>query len=874
MGKGIITTDGDKCKACYACVRNCPVKAVRMVDGKASVIVERCISCGSCLKVCNQNAKRVEDSVSMVQQMMGNGFKVVALVAPSYPAVVEMSGEKFIGALKAAGFEQVWEVASGADLISEAYKKLDLSRKFYISTPCPAVVNLVEMHYPSLIPNLAPIVSPMVATARMFRSKHSDPDIKLVFIGPCVAKKAEIEREDLNGLIDVALTFEEMKELLKAKNIDTNTVASAMPDSPCASRGYTIPLPGGLLHCMELKEELLSQSFVVSEGPERCIDVISSVDNGEVKVKFLDLLLCNGCIDGPMSGSSRSLARKKSEIISFFNSISEEKRKEGKKQITGHRVNLKAIFYDKRASLPQPTEDEIHAILAQTGKLTQEDQLNCGACGYHTCREKAIAVFQGIAEVDMCLPYLISQNTQLMQSIKEQLECQKELNRENEAIIECSYDGIVVTDAKGIITKVNPALEQLLHMTSEELIGMNVADMEKKGIVYPSATLLALKTGRPVTFLQKHETGREVLATGNPVMDEKGKVTRVIVNMRDMKALKDMENKIVHGMGEIYSEEENLEELLNLRSPAFQAVMEVARKLAKIDSTLLVLGESGTGKDVITRFIHQTGSRRKGPFIKIDCGAIPENLIESELFGYETGSFTGAKRQGKPGLLEIAHNGTVFLDEVGDLPLSQQVKLLRVLQDKKIVRVGGTKPIDINIRVIAATNRNLEEMVDNGSFRSDLFYRLSVVPLELPPLRQRKEDIIPLANRFLAKYNREYGFSKIISEDLQKILQEYHWPGNIRELENLIERLIIVSRESVIQPGSLPPGFLKKNCEGQNIEVVGIIPLKKALEEVERQLLLQAKERYNSTYKIAEILEVDQSTIVRKLKKYTPDDAG
>jgi PAS domain S-box-containing protein len=870
MGKGVITTDGDKCKACYACIRNCPVKAVRMVDGKASVITERCISCGSCLKVCNQNAKQVEDSAAMVQRMMSNGNRVVALVAPSYPAVVEVPADKYIGALKKAGFEQVWEVAAGADLISGAYRKLDLSRKFYISTPCPAVVNLVEMHYPSLIPNLVPIVSPMAATARMFRSIHSDPDIKLVFIGPCVAKKAEITREDLNELIDFALTFEEVSELFKAKGIDADTVAPAEPDSPCASRGHTIPLPGGLLHCMDLKEEFLSQSFIVAEGPERCIDVISSVDNGDIKVKFLDLLLCNGCIEGPMSGSSKSLARKKSEIIAFFDSKSAQQKKEGEKQIAGCRVNLKAVFFDKRATLTEPSEQDIQTILAETGKYSEEDQLNCGACGYHTCRDKAIAVFQGIAEVDMCLPYLISQNTRLMQSLKDQLDREKELNQENMAIINCSYDGIVVTDSRGIITKVNPALEQLLHMTSEELVGMNVEDMEKKGIVYPSATLLAIKMGRPVTFLQKHWTGKEVLTTGNPMVDERGRVSRVIINMRDMKALQDMENRISQGIGEIFSDEENLEELLSMRSPAFQAVMEVARKLARIDSTILVLGESGTGKDVITRFIHQTGIRSKGPFIKIDCGAIPENLIESELFGYETGSFTGAKRQGKPGLLEIAHTGTVFLDEVGELPLSQQVKLLRVLQDKKIIRVGGTKPIDIDIRVIGATNRDLEEMVRNGEFRSDLFYRLSVVPLEIPPLRHRREDIIPLANRFLAKYNRKYGFSKTISDQLQKIFLEYHWPGNIRELENLIERLVIVSRESEILPGSLPPDFLKRNGNGQNVEVVGIIPLKKALEEVERQLLMRAKERYNSTYRIAEILEVDQSTIVRKLKKYTP----
>lgn len=870
MGNSVITTDSEKCKACYACVRNCPVKAVRMVDGRASVIAERCISCGNCLKICNQNAKKVADSVTLVEGIIHSGSKTVAFIAPSYPAVVDIPGDIYIGALKAVGFDYVWEVAAGAELMCEAYRKLDLSEKFYISTPCPAIVNLIEMHYPSLVPNLAPIVSPMTAAAKMFRSAYSDPDIKLVFIGPCVAKKSEITRKDVNGIIDIALTFEEAEQLLHRKKIDLEDIHPAQPDSPCASMGHTIPLPGGLLHCMNLAEDLLSQKYIIAEGPKECIDVISSVNNGDIDVKFIDLLMCNGCIDGPMADQSKSITGKKKDIIAFFNNIPPEKKKDGGEQISRFQVDLSASYYNRSISLPQPTEKDILEVLARTNKYTQEDQLNCGACGYTSCREKAIAVFQGIAEVDMCLPYLLSQKIRLTQTLEEELEREKELNQENQAIIECSYDGIAVADAKGFLTKVNPALEQMLHMTASELIGVSVEELEKKGVVYPSATLLALKTGRPVTFMQKHKSGKEVLATGNPVLDEKGKATRVITNMRDLDALRDMENRISQGIGEIYVEDENLEHLLRMRSPEFQAVMEVAKKLSKIDSTVLILGESGTGKDVITRFIHQNGPRRKGPFVKIDCGAIPENLIESELFGYETGSFTGAKRQGKPGLLEIAHTGTVFLDEVGELPLSQQVKLLRVLQDKKIIRVGGTNPIDIDIRIIAATNRDLDEMVNNGEFRADLYYRLSVVPLELPPLRRRTEDILPLVNRFLEKFNHEYGTSKIISEDLKKIFLEYHWPGNIRELENLVERLVIVSPGSIIQPDDLPPDFIKRSNNGQNIEVVGMIPLKKALEEVEKQLLLKAKERYNSTYKMAEILEVDQSTIVRKLKKYLP----
>lgn len=870
MLKPVIETNGDKCKTCYACIRNCPVKAVRMVDGKASIIQERCISCGNCLKVCSQNAKEVEESVNAVETVFQSGHGSVALVAPSYPGVIKVDRELFIGALKSLGFNYVWEVAIGADAVVEAYKRIDFSSKLCISTPCPAIVNLVEMHYPELVPSLAPVMSPALATAKLARNAYRDPDMKLVFIGPCICKKQEIKREEARGLIDIAMSFDELWQLFSRRGIDLEKASPAHPDNPCASLGYTIPLSGGLLNALRLSGNLLDQQFIVAEGPEDCIEVISSVAAGEVDVKFLDLLFCKGCVDGPKIASEKGLSRRKADVMDFYLSIPEEKKREADEFISSFSVDLSSSFVDRSTSLPQPTEEDIKKILARTGKYTPEDELNCGACGYPSCREKAIAVFQGIAEVEMCLPYLITRKTELLNDIEKCLLEERKLNRENKAIIECSYDGIVVTDGQGNILKVNPALEQLLHMSAAELVGRNVADLEREKIIYPSATLLSLKQKKPVTFLQKLKSGKEVLATGNPVLNEKGEVTEVIVNIRDYNELQRMKEQLEKGLGQICSQwDEDVDSQLVAHSPVFIELLGMARKVAGVDSTVLILGESGTGKEVITRYIHQLSPRKDGPFVKINCGAIPENLMESELFGYETGAFTGAKRQGKPGLLEIAHGGTVFLDEVGDLPLSQQVKLLRVLQEKKIIRVGGTAPIDIDIRVIAATNRELAEMVKQGEFRADLYYRLSVVPLKVPPLRERKEDIIPLANYFLARFNKKYSTNRMLSERLKEILLEYHWPGNVRELENLVERLVVTARGSIIQPEDLPPAFTAGENIDKGVEVKGILPLKKALEEVEKQLLLQAKERYNSTYKMAEVLEVNQSTIVRKLKKYT-----
>jgi transcriptional regulator with PAS, ATPase and Fis domain len=297
-------------------------------------------------------------------------------------------------------------------------------------------------------------------------------------------------------------------------------------------------------------------------------------------------------------------------------------------------------------------------------------------------------------------------------------------------------------------------------------------------------------------------------------------------------------------------------------------ILQLAAKIADVDSTVFILGESGVGKEVIARFIHKRSHRDKGPFVKINCGAIPETLLESELFGYETGAFTGAKRQGKPGLIEMANEGTLFLDEIGELPLNLQVKLLQVLQEHRLVRIGGIKPITVNIRVIAATNRDIENMVKKGEFREDLFYRLNVVPITIPPLRERRDDIIPLIYHFLEEYNRKYDKAKKISAEAKDILIKYNWPGNVRELENTVERLVVTVEEDVILPHHLPENLKEINIPLKVVNVDGIIPLKDAVEMVERQLLHKAVEQCNSTYDIAKILGVNQSTVVRKIQKY------
>ncbi|MGQ9826170.1 MAG: sigma-54 interaction domain-containing protein, partial [Desulfotomaculales bacterium] len=305
------------------------------------------------------------------------------------------------------------------------------------------------------------------------------------------------------------------------------------------------------------------------------------------------------------------------------------------------------------------------------------------------------------------------------------------------------------------------------------------------------------------------------------------------------------------------------------RSQQMKRVLEMVDKVAQVDSTVLIMGESGVGKGVVASRLHRLSRRAGGPFITINCGAIPEPLLESELFGYEGGAFTGARKEGKKGLLELADGGTVFLDEITDLPLNLQVKLLQVIQEKKLIRVGGSRYRDVDIRFVAATNRDIQRMVAEGSFREDLYYRLNVIPVIIPPLRYRREDIPALIEYFLNQLNAKYETGKKFSPEAMKFLAGYNWPGNVRELENLVERLVVTTEGNEIGVGHLPEYIFEGGSRSQSrVYVLDICPLKEAMEEVERQLLTMAYGRLKNTYKVADALAINQSTVVRKIQKY------
>ncbi len=476
----------------------------------------------------------------------------------------------------------------------------------------------------------------------------------------------------------------------------------------------------------------------------------------------------------------------------------------------------------------------------------------------------------------------VLQDSSELEKISQELHYVKELNKELDAIIESSFDGLYITDGQGITLRLNKAFEMISGINGHEFLGHNVDDIEREGVVSESVTKLVLQRREPVTIIQNYKTGKITLATGNPVFDKNGEIFRVVCNVRDITELNMLNEKLERAQGLTQHYETELRSLrmkyasperLVANSPEMRKMLDMVIRIAQVESTILISGETGTGKELIAQIIHENSPCSKGPFIKVNCGAIPENLLESELFGYETGAFTGARKEGKPGFFQLASGGTLFLDEIGELPLGLQVKLLRVLQSKEITRVGGTSPIAVDVRIVAATNRDLLEMVQNKQFRGDLYYRLNVLPIHVPPLRERKDDIPNLVVHFVRLFNQKYQLTKRIAPEVVELFMEYDWPGNVRELENLIERLIVITPGDVVNWQDLPMHITNESGDivsdhASQVTVSGIVPLKDAVESVEKQILQQAYAKYRTTRQMAAELKVDASTIVRKAAKY------
>ncbi len=468
-------------------------------------------------------------------------------------------------------------------------------------------------------------------------------------------------------------------------------------------------------------------------------------------------------------------------------------------------------------------------------------------------------------------------------------------------------DAVFIDDAEGICQWCNDACEEIYGIEIDEIVGRSVDDLEKSGIFTPSVTRRVLDEKREITIIHENRFGKRLLTTGSPIFIPmtsggwvaagEGRYTRkiafVVTTSRDITQISDATGRRT-GAAKDRSESgalpagglsardifkrgrlqdlkpiEDIDistEKIVSESEAMKNVVALTKRLASVNTTVLITGESGVGKGLIARTLHEEGNRWQKPLITVNCGAIPENLIESELFGYVAGAFTGSRSGGKKGFFEAAQDGTIFLDEISELPLNLQVKLLQVIQERQITPVGGTKPVPIDVRIISATNRDLESLVKEGRFREDLYYRLNVVPINVPPLRERPDDILPLIRRNLVRCNKELGERKTISAGALSVLLKYPWPGNIRELQNIIERLVITTSHDVITEDDI--FIFIKEAADENPTVYEELSLTAALEKAEKEILSQAVDNYGSTRAIARVLKVSQPTIVRKLNKY------
>lgn len=425
-------------------------------------------------------------------------------------------------------------------------------------------------------------------------------------------------------------------------------------------------------------------------------------------------------------------------------------------------------------------------------------------------------------------------------------------------ILESNFDGIYITVDKGKTLSINRNCEYVKGISSDNLnISAENIDLE-----YDTDNTM------DAAVVQMIQQRNEVSVSDDILTD--GGIVRIINNInlikQELKKARELTEKYKNELQFLRWEQSKTGDIV-ASSHGMKKIVNLAIRIAKVDSTVLLQGQSGVGKGVISKLIHNNSPRKDKPFIKIDCGAIPEQLLESELFGYEQGAFTGAQKGGKIGLVELANRGTLFLDEIGELPLNLQIKLLRVIQDKEILRIGANSTIPVDIRIIAATNRDLSDMVDKGTFRNDLYYRLNVVPLKIPPLCERKEDIKPLIQNCLNRFNQKYGFEMQIDGEALKALIDYSWPGNVRELENIVEYLVVTSNPDVITKDIVPDNIRKNNGDSK-IELKNAASMKEAVRLVEIDLLLQAMEKSRSAEEMAKLLKLDRTTIIRKMQKY------
>ncbi|MBH8581532.1 sigma-54 interaction domain-containing protein [Bisbaumannia pacifica] len=460
-------------------------------------------------------------------------------------------------------------------------------------------------------------------------------------------------------------------------------------------------------------------------------------------------------------------------------------------------------------------------------------------------------------------------------------------------LVENANDHIFIVDGEGRVLDVSPGAAAVYGMSREALCATTVQRLEAEGVLTPSVSLEVMRSGQPAQVMQTTSTGRRVIAQAYPVFVG-GRLERIISRSMDLTDLQwlqqeyqllqrrfseHLKRSAAASLGDDLALDESQGEL-RIRSELMREIALLLKRVAPTDASVLMLGESGVGKTAFARQLHRWSRRREGPFIDVNCGAIPESLFESEMFGYQPGAFSGAARQGKAGLMEQAQGGTLFLDEIGELPLAMQTKLLKVIQDGSLTRLGDTRARRVDFRLVVATNQDLARRVEEGRFRLDLYYRLNVIPVTLPPLRERPEDIPGLVELQLARLNRRYGHDKLLAPHVWQELMGHDWPGNVRELENWLERAWLSAPGEMIEARGLAPRHSSRAPEGAILGADASSPvpgavrladdegLKAGLARIEREILAELCAQLPSTYAMAKRLGISQPSVVRKLQRH------
>ncbi len=526
-----------------------------------------------------------------------------------------------------------------------------------------------------------------------------------------------------------------------------------------------------------------------------------------------------------------------------------------------------------------PLETELPGFWLHVSKILNGQQSHCEVPLQIADSEYLAGVNPLIENGEVCGAVCILVDSTQLDTMTRRLPSFQTLLRELDTIINSSSDGLFVCDADANVIRMNPASERIHNISATEIIGHNMRELIETGFIDQSAALEASISKKQVSMLQNKEAGYKLISIATPVFDDEGNLIRVVVSERDITEIDSLQREleeqaaIKDGFRDqmLAMQQAELEsQQIIARSPSMIRALQQSIKVAKADSSVLILGESGVGKGLIADLIHKNSSRVGHPLIKINCGAIPESLIEAELFGYEKGAFTGAQVAGKMGHFELAHGGTLFLDEIAELPLSSQVKLLRFLEDGQITRLGDTKNRTADVRVLAATHRDLEKMVEEGKFRLDLYYRLNVIPIHIPPIRERHDCIIPLIRYYIETFSKQIGTHKRLTRAALDALTVYPYPGNVRELMNICERLVVMADTEVLDLADLPIQ-ITSHATDRHFSIDHLpagTSLQDALDQVEKELLKKAQQQFKNQTDIAAALKVNQSTIARKLKKF------